>query len=81
MRLSTPAGFADGCAASDLVISLLPSAGNCKVQVIDKAMLAREGAYAIWLEPGGIRLFSVRDGQGDRPWVPARETPASDTDQ
>ena len=79
--MSTPAGFADGCAASDLVISLLPAAGSCKVPVIDKAILAREGAYAIWLESGGIRLLSVRDGQGDRPWVPARETPGADADQ
>ncbi|HEX4572071.1 MAG TPA: hypothetical protein VH184_16675 [Dongiaceae bacterium] len=63
------------------MILLLPKAGDCKAQVIDKAMLAREGAYAIWLEAGGIRLFSVRDVQGDRPWVPARETPGSDTDQ
>jgi len=55
MRLSTPAGFADGCAASDLVISLLPAAGSCKVPVIDKAILAREGAYAIWLESRGNR--------------------------
>jgi len=79
--VSTPAGFADACTGSDLVISLLPAAGNCKVRVIDKAILAREGAYAIWLESGGIRLLSVRDGQGDRPWVPVHETPDPDTDQ
>jgi len=79
--VSTPAGFADACVESDLVISLAPGAGDCKVRVIDKAMLAREGAYAIWLEPGGIRLLSVREGQGERPWVPVGETPSSDTDQ
>ena len=79
--MSTPAGFADAYAGSDLLISLLPTAGNCKARVIDKTMLAREGAYAIWLEPGGIRLLSVRGGQGDKPWVPARETPGADTDQ
>jgi competence protein ComEC len=79
--VKTPAGFVEACAQSDLVISLLPADGKavaCKAPVIDKAILVREGAYAIWLEHGGLRLLSVRDGQGARPWVPARETPEQD---
>lgn len=79
----TPAGLAEACTQADLVIALVPrnavgSAATCKAPVIDQAILARQGAYAIWLEPGGIRLLSVRDRQGERPWVPARETPDLD---
>ena len=53
--MKTPAGFAEACAASDFVVSLLPAPGACRAPMIDPASLARDGAYAVWLEPGGIR--------------------------
>jgi competence protein ComEC len=49
--------------------------------MIDPTSLARDGAHAVWLEPGGIRLLSVHAGQGDRPWTPASEEASPDTDQ
>jgi competence protein ComEC len=75
--VKTPAGFAEACAASDFVVSLLPAPGACRAPMIDPASLARDGAYAVWLEPGRIRLLSVHDGQGDRPWTPASEEETS----
>jgi len=79
--VKTPAGFAAACAGSDLVVALLPAPGACGVPMIDPAALARDGAYAVWLDPGGIRLLSVRAGQGDRPWTPASEEASPETDQ
>jgi competence protein ComEC len=38
--------------------------------VIDRFDLWRKGAYAVWLNPAGIRLESVAGQQGQRPWSP-----------
>jgi competence protein ComEC len=62
-------GFAAACAQADLVILLVPADGTCRVPVIDPAKLAREGGHAIWLSQTGIRIETVRQGQGNRPWV------------
>jgi len=51
------------------------------VPLIGPSSLARNGAYAIWLDPGGIRLLSVRDVQGERPWVAPIEEPSAEEDQ
>ena len=63
-------GFTAACAEADLVIVLVRIAGPCRAPVIDPARLAREGGHAIWLTGEGLRIESVRDGQGERPWVP-----------
>ncbi len=62
-------GFAAACAEADLVIVLVPADGNCRAPVIDPVLLAREGGHAIWLSEAGIRIETVRQGQGSRPWV------------
>jgi competence protein ComEC len=62
-------GFAAACAEADLVILMVPADGDCRVSVIDPAKLAREGGHAIWLSEAGIRIETVRQGQGSRPWV------------
>jgi competence protein ComEC len=48
---------------------MAPADGDCRVPVIDPAKLAREGGHAIWLSEAGIRIETVRQGQGSRPWV------------
>jgi competence protein ComEC len=63
-------GFAAACAEADLVIVLAPVADACQVPVLDPARLARNGGHAIWLNGDGLRIESVREGQGMRPWVP-----------
>ena len=63
-------GFAAACAEAELVIVLVPVADPCQAQVIDPALLARDGGHAIWVSNDGLKIESVRDGQGARPWVP-----------
>jgi len=62
-------GFAAACADSNLVILLVPADGPCRVSVIDPARLQQQGGHAIWLSQEGLRIETVRDGQGERPWV------------
>jgi competence protein ComEC len=64
----------EDCAAADLVIAFMPvPRGACRgAAVIDRFDLWREGAHAIWLSGGAVRIESVRERQGDRPWVTKR---------
>ncbi|MDR3523899.1 MAG: ComEC/Rec2 family competence protein [Acetobacteraceae bacterium] len=59
-----------GCDAA-LRISLTPIRHHCTPEVpeIDRFALWREGAFAIWLEPGGARIVSDWSMRGHRPWV------------
>ncbi len=62
-------GFAAACSDSDLVIVLVRVSAACRVAVIDPDRLQQQGGHAIWLSQDGLRIQSVRDGQGERPWV------------
>ena len=47
--------------------------GNCPgagKPLVDRFTVWRQGAAAIWLQPGGARVLTDRDLRGDRPWVP-----------
>jgi competence protein ComEC len=74
-------GFATACAEADLVILLVPTEGSCRVPVIDPALLAREGGHAIWLSEAGIRIETVHQGQGNRPWVAPLDGAGDDDDE
>jgi competence protein ComEC len=76
--LRNAAGLAAACASADLVVSLVPVAGDCRVPVIDPAVLARDGGHALWLRRDGVQVESVRQHQGDRPWVPPLSPSAVD---
>ena len=70
-----PRALAEDCRAADLVVSLVPVGWACRRQVaaIDRFDLWRHGAHAVWLDRhGGIRIESVADRRGIRPWAPAR---------
>ncbi len=55
----------------DVLASLEPVRLRCDDPVIiDRFDLWRDGAYAIWLDRGGVRVLSDRDYRGARPWVP-----------
>jgi competence protein ComEC len=58
--------------SAELVVGPLTEAGNCRAatQVIDETDLSRNGAYAVWLGTGAVRIESVADERGTRPWVP-----------
>lgn len=63
-----PSALAEDCRNADAVIAPMPVRRACASVTIDRFSVWREGAHALWLEPGGIRVQSVADWQGDRPW-------------
>ncbi len=64
-------GFAAACQESDLVIVLVKAPAACAAPLIDPDRLQQQGGHAVWLSAEAIRIESVRDGQGERPWVAA----------
>ncbi len=61
----------DDCAVADVVVSAVPVRGPCPSArvIIDRFDLWRSGAHALWFENGSVRVETVRDRQGERPWV------------
>jgi len=68
------AALLDDCATADVVVSLVPVRRGCRSPeaVIDRFDLWRNGSYAVWLDPARVRIESVREWQGRRPWVVER---------
>jgi competence protein ComEC len=64
-----------------VLVSLVPVRGRCSARVVDRFDLWRRGSYAIWLDPGGIRIASVREWQGRRPWAPERRRKITTTEK
>jgi competence protein ComEC len=64
------------CGASVLV-SAEPIRLRCGTFIpwVDRFSVWRNGAHAIWLGPGGVRILSDRAVRGERPWVPPLPTP------
>jgi competence protein ComEC len=69
--------LAEDCRNADVVIATIPVRRRCASAqaVIDRFSLWREGGHAVWLEPGAVRIESVRASRGERPWVPSLPTP------
>ena len=62
------------CATADLVVSAEPVRRSCRRPlVIDRFDTWRKGAHAVWLDPDGIRILTVAEWRGVRPWAPAPE--------
>jgi len=66
----------DDCAAASVVVSTEPirRAQNCvgPRAVIDRFDLWRAGGHAVWLSREGVRVESVAQRRGRRPWVRRR---------
>ena len=59
------------CAGVRLVVAAEPARDLCPdAAVVDRFSVWRDGATAIWLRGGEMRMLSDRAGRGDRPWVP-----------
>lgn len=59
----------EDCGAADAVVSLEP-ARRCRAPVVvDRWALLRGGTHALYLTPGGVRVESVKDRRGQRPWT------------
>jgi len=61
----------EDCRRATVVVSLQPLAGRCPsaLRKIDRFDLWRSGTHAIYLTPRTIRIDTVRDNQGERPWT------------
>ncbi len=64
----------EDCWGNDLLVSLLPIRRACPKGTVarDRFDLWREGALAVWVEAGGVRVESVAQWRGQRPWSPRR---------
>ena len=64
------------CAGVSLVVSAEPARDVCPgAALLDRFTVWRDGAFAVWLQPGGPAMLSDRASRGDRPWVPPPPTP------
>ncbi|UEM05895.1 ComEC family competence protein [Skermanella rosea] len=62
--------LAEDCAVADIVISADPAPRGCAAGlVIDLWRLRRDGAHAIRLAPGSVRVDTVAADRGRRPWT------------
>jgi competence protein ComEC len=64
-----PEAIEEDCRAADLVVSY-PRVEWCPgaTPLIGPRALRRAGGLAIWLEPAGIEMLTVREARGERPW-------------
>jgi competence protein ComEC len=67
-----------GCSAAAAIVSAEPARGLCPKpwpKLVDRFVVWREGAVAIWLTPDGAVVLSDRAARGSRPWVPPPPQP------
>jgi competence protein ComEC len=70
--VSRPQGLAEDCWIADVVVSMVAVRRSCPTAktVIDKFDLWRHGGHALWLlDNGQVRVESVNEERGRRPWV------------
>lgn len=60
------------CGGADLVVATVSVRAACRSmagRTIDRFDLLEGGAHAIWIADGGIRVETVREWRGNRPWT------------
>ena len=70
--------LADDCPLAGAIISTLPLRRNCLQASIriDWFDLWRNGSHALWIDDDGkMRVQSVAQSRGQRPWTPVRQRP------
>lgn len=67
-----PRAHEDDCNSVDILLSSVPVRIDCTSPdvVIDRFGLWREGTDAIYLKMGGVRVDTVQQYRGSRPWSP-----------
>ncbi|MBC6439416.1 MAG: ComEC/Rec2 family competence protein [Rhodospirillales bacterium] len=65
------AALADDCGVAGFVISLVPIHRDCPsvLGVIDRFDLWRHGTHAIWIDRNAVRIRTVTEDRGERPWA------------
>lgn len=69
------AALAEDCVRADLVVAMFPVSGAdwraCNAVLIDKRSIWKRGAHAVWLSESDIRIRTVAEARGERPWTGA----------
>jgi len=70
-----PRAFPEDCRHAALVVAAVPLRRSCPSArlTVDRFDLWRAGGHALWLAPDGVRLRTVRQARGARPWVTRRD--------
>jgi competence protein ComEC len=70
--VTSEAGLPIACGTVDAIVAQVPAGFTCRslIPTVDRIDNWRHGAYALWLDPGGIAIESANASRGDRPWVP-----------
>jgi competence protein ComEC len=66
-----PEALLDDCRRADLVVSY-PRIEQCRngTPLIGPEALRRAGGLAIWIDDDDVRMLTVREVRGERPWAP-----------
>jgi competence protein ComEC len=75
-----PAAFADDCRRASILVSSIVSPKSClgPMAVVDFFAARREGTHALYIEGDGrVRVETVAQVRGSRPWSGEHATPAS----
>lgn len=73
-----PHGLVEDCQRADFIIALYRASAaqavGCAASllIIDASALEQNGAHAVWIKDGKIKIRSVADAQGDRLWARMR---------
>jgi competence protein ComEC len=74
---TTPEALRDDCAAAAILVLKFARTERCPRPgvVIDAEDVRVRGTHVLYLEPGGVRVETLADTRGARPWVPQAESP------
>ena len=69
-----PAAIAEECRKADIVVSQIPVRGPCPKArvVIDRFDLWADGAHALYFDGRSLRVETVAEARGKRPWTSGR---------
>ncbi|HLY45459.1 MAG TPA: ComEC/Rec2 family competence protein [Stellaceae bacterium] len=70
--VTAEAGLPVPCQTVDAIVAQIPAGFACRgrIPVEDRIDSWRQGAIALWLEPGRVTVEAANASRGDRPWVP-----------
>ena len=70
------AALRDDCAAASILVLKFPKPKGCRPPgtVIDSDDVTVRGAHALTIEDGRVRIETVAETRGDRPWAARRDT-------
>jgi competence protein ComEC len=69
---NSPVAVRDDCAAASILVLRFARPKGCKAvgPLIDADDIAAKGAHALYIGGGQVRIETVADTRGDRPWAP-----------